>query len=183
MDTIIDIGAHKGFFSLYASIRAKAGRVFSFEPHPDNYLFLQRNLKRNCAVNVNALNLAVWSGPSKAKLRNHGRDTGGHSLVLGTDTDDTLEVSCIDLREAFEMNNIHICEFLKIDAEGAEYELLPATPAGIFARIDKIVLEVHNVAGCSPGKLMEFLQKQGFETRFNGHLVFARKRGSKKVLS
>jgi hypothetical protein len=58
-DTIIDIGAHKGFFSLYAGHLAREGRVFSFEPHPGNYSFLQRNLERNNATNIRAFNLAL----------------------------------------------------------------------------------------------------------------------------
>lgn len=41
-DTVIDIGAHIGVFTIYAASKAKNGKVFSFEPLKDNYLLLKK---------------------------------------------------------------------------------------------------------------------------------------------
>jgi FkbM family methyltransferase len=171
-DTIIDIGAHKGVFSLYAGCLAKEGRVFSYEPHPSNYSFLQENLARNNAANTRAFNLAVWSEPGKTTLKISSSSLS-HSLVLQTDSLDTVEVPCTGLREIFEENRIGRCEFLKIDAEGAEYEILRATPVQTLARTDRIVAEVHTVPGWSMTRLCDLLTERGFKTTLHGRLVFA----------
>jgi len=180
-DTVIDIEAHKGVFSLYAGYLAKEGRVYSFEPHPSNYSFLQRNIQRNNATNIRAFNLAVWSKPDKAELSTSS-STLSHSLVFSTDGDHTIEVCCVGLREIFEENRISTCDFMKIDAEGAEYEILLATPVQILARIDRIVVEVHPVPGRSPNRLRDFLAEHGFETTLRdrrsteGHLLVLARR-------
>jgi len=173
-DTVIDIGAHKGVFSLYAAYLAKEGQVLSFEPHPGNYSLLQENLRRNNATNVRAFNLAVWSKPDKLILKTSSSSLS-HSLVLPTDGGGTLEVYCTGLREIFEENRISTCEFLKIDAEGAEYEILLATPAEILARTDRIVVEVHRVPRWSPTRLCDILSEHGFKTTLHDQLVFARR--------
>lgn len=180
-DTVIDIEAHKGVFPLYAGYLAKEGRVYSFEPHPSNYSFLQRNIERNNATNIRAFNLAVWSKPDKTKLKTSS-STLSHSLVFSTDGDDTIEVRCVGLREIFEQNRISTCDFLKIDAEGAEYEILLATPVQILARIDRIVVEVHPVPSWSPTRLRDLLAEHDFETTLRdrrsteGHLLVSARR-------
>jgi hypothetical protein len=99
-----------------------------------------------------------------------------HSLVLQKDTGDTIEVSCAGLREVFRSNRICTCEFLKIDAEGAEYEILRAAPTEVFDSTSRIVVEVHRVPGWSPTDLCELLMERGFETAIDGSMVFARRR-------
>ena len=60
--TIIDIGAHIGYYSLlFAKCVGPSGRVFAFEPLPGNFALLQKNLQLNNLQNVHALNQAVFS--------------------------------------------------------------------------------------------------------------------------
>ena len=42
---ILDIGAHAGFFSLYCHAQNPKVKIFALEPEPENYKFLQKNLK------------------------------------------------------------------------------------------------------------------------------------------
>ena len=58
-DAIIDVGAHIGLFSLYASVLNPDVPIFAFEPDIDNFLLLKENLKLNNVKNVKAKNLAV----------------------------------------------------------------------------------------------------------------------------
>lgn len=51
-DTIIDVGAHIGIFSIYAAQFCKAGKIFSFEPLADNFKVLKRHVMMNKFENV-----------------------------------------------------------------------------------------------------------------------------------
>ncbi len=57
--TVIDIGAHIGAFSVYAAERSGSGRVYSYEPHPENFSLLKKNLEINKVKNVIAYDLAI----------------------------------------------------------------------------------------------------------------------------
>ena len=52
-DIVIDIGAHIGYFSLiFAKLVGNNGKVFSFEPEPENYKILKKNIEINNYQNV-----------------------------------------------------------------------------------------------------------------------------------
>src|SRR3990172_6834931 len=46
-DTIVDIGAHKGYFTVYAAKKAYKGTVHAFEPFAQNFAFLEKNCETN----------------------------------------------------------------------------------------------------------------------------------------
>ena len=58
-DTVIDIGAHIGLFSLLVSQLCKTGKILSFEPVRENFDLLVSNLKLNHIEKVLPLNIAV----------------------------------------------------------------------------------------------------------------------------
>lgn len=61
-----------------------------------------------------------------------------------------IEIQGISLKDVFDLNKINRCNFLKIDVEGGEYEILFNTPKEYFQRIEKISLEPHNIEGNTP---------------------------------
>ena len=67
---------------------------------------------------------------------------GVHSL-FGT-AGEAVTIECITLADAFARFAVERCGFLKLDCEGAEYEILLTTPPEIFARIDRLALEYHD---------------------------------------
>lgn len=56
-DTVLDLGAHIGFFTVYAARRAR--KVIAVEPLPRNFLNLRRNVKLNRLENVVLVNKAI----------------------------------------------------------------------------------------------------------------------------
>ena len=69
------------------------------------------------------------------------------------------------IQNIFEENNISHCNFLKLDCEGAEYEILCNLPTKYFKKIDKIVMECHFVDKKPEliDRLKQILAKQGFQ--------------------
>ena len=153
-DIIIDIGGHIGLFSLYASQFCKNGLIYSFEPVPENYNLLIDNLQSNDLNQIKPFNLAVSNSNSNVKLYLND-DEAGHSMF--SKSSKTITVDSISLQQIFDDNNIENCNFLKLDCEGTEYEILQNLPLSYFNKIEKIVIEYH-MADSHP-ELLENLKK------------------------
>tara|TARA_Y100000996_G_scaffold384362_1_gene341013 strand:- start:735 stop:1508 length:774 start_codon:yes stop_codon:yes gene_type:complete len=153
-DVIIDIGGHIGLFSLYASQFCKNGLIYSFEPVPENYDLLIDNIKSNTLNQIKPFNLAVSNSNSNIKLYLND-DEAGHSMF--SKSSKSITVDSISLQQIFDNNNIENCNFLKLDCEGTEYEILENLPTSYFNKIKKIVIEYH-MADTHP-ELLENLKK------------------------
>lgn len=140
--TVIDIGAHIGAFTVYAAHRAKGGRVYAFEPFLSNYKVLERNVLSHNASNVSLFNLALAGRNHERILYIDDFNSGGHSFIKKAKKG--IPVNCLTLEEVLIENKISKCDFLKIDCEGAEYEILLNTPIEILKKIDQIALEYHS---------------------------------------
>src|SRR5437764_415668 len=58
-DTVFDIGANVGFFTLLASKLVEGGHVYAFEPLPRNLYYLERHIRLNDVTNVSVEALAI----------------------------------------------------------------------------------------------------------------------------
>lgn len=162
-DVVIDIGAHIGVFSLFAASRG--ARVYSFEPHPENYQILLNNISINeMQDRIFPFNLAIWSSRASLDLHLAGDRTGSHSMF--GEAEECIRVQSITLREVFDNEGIAKCRLIKMDAEGAEYPILYTAPPDILARIERISLEYHDLSAVQPNhqhlRLKEFLEERGF---------------------
>lgn len=156
---VIDIGAHIGTFSILAGRLRKGVRVFSFEPFPENFSLLQQNIQRNnLASTVFAFQTGIGARKEKRRLYIHPGNTGGHSMYKKSKK--SRQITLISLKDVFKAHNILSCAFLKMDCEGAEYEILLNTPKNILNKIQCIALEYH--ANGNSETLVKFLEKNGF---------------------
>lgn len=157
---IIDIGSHIGSYSIYASNLYKDARIYAYEPCQENYALLLLNRKINNARNIKAFNLGI--SPKRGKERLFmGDNTGRHSMV--NKTKDYEEMNCITLKDVFELNNIKDCSILKMDIEGAEYDILFNAPHWLFNKTGTIIMEWHRHNKYGKNDLKIFLARKGFE--------------------
>ena len=73
-----------------------------------------------------------------------------------------MKVECITLENIFDENRITNCDLLKLDCEGAEYDILMNTKKEIFEKIKLISLEYHNIINHDGYELKKFLEIVGF---------------------
>ena len=76
----------------------------------------------------------------------------------------TITVKSISLQRIFDDNQIKNCNFLKLDCEGTEYEILENLPISYFNKIEKIIIEYH-MADTHPellSKLKKLLISQNY---------------------
>ncbi|MCX8178487.1 MAG: FkbM family methyltransferase [Candidatus Aenigmarchaeota archaeon] len=169
-DTVIDIGGHIGVFSLYASTFTR-NKIICFEPIKENFNLLNENIRINNKKNIKAYNLAVCN-QKKLKIFLNENNTGGHSYFDKTEKYEI--VNCITLEEIFKNENIERCNFLKIDCEGCEHNIILNTPYYIFDKIDKICIEYHDFKNYKK-EIINFLRRMSFNIKTKGILIYANK--------
>ncbi len=161
---ILDLGAHKGFFSLYAAVLNPDVKIFAFEPESANFAVLKEHLKINKIDNVVAKNLAVASEEGQRELF-LSDDSHNHSL-LNIDNAKTSFVQATTLEKIFEKNNIAKCSLVKIDVEGAEFEILENLSAEVFQKVDNFYVEYHKYTDdVQPEVLVKLFSKNGFKVK------------------
>lgn len=163
-DVVVDIGAHIGSFTVFAAKKAMNGRVFAFEPYKETYDLLVQNITLNNLTNVNLSNIAVSNKETVKKLFVGEGNIGGSSFYKKTYSKQTVDVSTISPEEIFIKNNLERMNFLKMDVEGAEYDILLNASSEILKKIDKIIIEFHdNVPhGHDYKELKDYLENEGF---------------------
>jgi FkbM family methyltransferase len=173
-DIVIDIGAHFGRYTIIASKRVGLnGQVVAIEADPNNFEMLNRNIELNKLTNVIALNYAVYSRPAKIKLYLAGQESG-HTIYSTVMSDRAqseekfvdVEANTLDL--LMQSNGIkqEDVNWIKIDVEGAEYEVLKGATNILSKSKDiSLLIEIHNLSlGMNQYKpISEFLNSYHFK--------------------
>lgn len=139
---VIDVGAHVGAFSVLAAA-LHAERVHAFEPHPATFARLRDNVALNCferVITPEPYALAAVAGVAHIE----GDDATAHFVEA---SDSSTLVTTITLEEVIRTalvgapNNEIAC--LKLDIEGAEYDVLEVLPDEWLRHVRHIVMEFH----------------------------------------
>jgi FkbM family methyltransferase len=122
--TVVDVGANVGYYTLLAArLVGENGKVFAFEPSPDNFALLEKNVEENGYKNVVLVPKAVSDKTARARLLIDCASSGGHSLSAFRESADFMEVETVSLDDYFSGRSERI-DVMKIDAEGAEMAIL-----------------------------------------------------------
>jgi FkbM family methyltransferase len=180
--TIVDIGGHKGFFALYAANNcAPDSTILCFEPSTSNYRILRDNLRHNGIEMVTAVNKAILSRDGETQLHLYGPANNSVCMQYGNVIDkkstSSENVQSITLGGVFETFKIDVIDFLKMDCEGAEYEILFNCDRAVLKRIKVLSFEFHDLhtADNSGYAIARYLRKQGFAiVEFSYHKSISR---------
>jgi FkbM family methyltransferase len=165
---IVDIGAHYGYFSVFAKKNTdKGSTILAIEPNKSNFEHLEQNI-RDCNIhNIKSFNYAIGGKSGLSRLY-EGHSTN-HSILenytLLKQIRDFKEVEVKTLEEFIIENTLEKIDFLKMDCEGAEYSILENTPSYIYDRITTISMEFHDLkdTNYTGESLCRILVKNGFE--------------------
>ncbi len=177
-DTAIDVGANFGLHSIYASnLVGETGKVFAFEPVPQNLRLLKRNLA------LNNLNLIVNVVPSA--ISNSESDFI-EFYVPNEEVAVTASLNKRDDGEAIRVKNLRLDDYwadinlpvslIKIDVEGAEFEVLKGCRELLGRDHPTLIIEVHGFAlpdfNTSLEEIQTFLKDLGYEEHRFVHEAF-----------
>ena len=157
MDNFVDVGAHIGRYSMMAAKRiGSLGRVIAIEAHPETFELLKKNIKLNGLDNVTTVNAVATSQKGKVKLYLPGQDSGltVYNTIMvnrAKPTEHFLEVEANTLDNILNEYSVHRVNYLKIDVEGAELEVLKGAVNTLSSNKDlTLLIEVHGEANYRP---------------------------------
>jgi FkbM family methyltransferase len=157
---VVDVGANAGVFSLFAARHAR--QVYALEPASSNFSQLIQNVR--LARNVVALQCACGARDGEATLDLSGPPVTYSLKTSSSGKSESVKVVCLET--LFRRYHIAQCDYLKLDCEGAEFEIILEAVPSVFSRVRQIVLEYHDHLsnGASHYDLAEKLRSFGFET-------------------
>jgi FkbM family methyltransferase len=143
-----DVGANVGFFSLLAArLIGPHGNVISFEPLPENLRSLRANVERNRFANVKILPFALGAANGEQVFQVSERPTWGKLKDVGTAAPDKyltdIKVIVRRLDDLVIEGAIPPPDFVKIDVEGAEVEVVEGAIETLSRHGPALIIELH----------------------------------------
>ncbi|MBU6430874.1 MAG: FkbM family methyltransferase [Patescibacteria group bacterium] len=119
--TIIDIGANLGYYAAIAARRAgERGLVIAFEPEPNFFKLLSKNISRNNLKNASLFEMAIADKNGKMELFLSNENKGNNSLIQSENLKTSVRVKSVTLDDFITSRKIEKVDIVKMDIEGAE---------------------------------------------------------------
>jgi FkbM family methyltransferase len=163
----VDIGANIGYYSLLAARRVgQAGKVYAFEPAPENYAMLVKNMEFNRYRNIIAVQKAVSNRNGVARFFIDAEYPMQHRFQNSKDEEDTIEVSVITLDNFFKDKGYKV-DLIKMDIEGAEMFVLEGMQKVLNENKNLVIFSEFNPRllkklGVHPEDFLHKLAENGF---------------------
>jgi len=173
---VVDIGANFGYYTLIAAnLVGDKGKVFAFEPEPENYALLVRNIEVNGYKNIIPVQKAISNKTGTTNLFLFEKNKGQHTIYEPRSYWKSIVVESITLDDYFSEQQDSV-DVIKMDIEGAEILALLG--------MDRIIKQAPNLkiftefvptklraGGSSPEEFLNKVTEYGFKL----HLINERK--------
>ena len=125
-DVVLDIGANIGYFSLiFSKLVGNNGLVYAFEPDPDNFKILKKNIEINNIKNVILIQKAVSNTSKLSSLYLCDYNHAQHRIYPSPRCNKKIDVEFTTIDEMFaNIEFFNKIKFVKIDVEGSEYDVI-----------------------------------------------------------
>lgn len=164
--TIIDLGTAEGAFAIYVGKEMKKSRIIALEPDKSNFELARENIRLNrLQKRIKLLRYAATGKDGTASLF-ASSDRRAHSIVKATGS--STRVRTISLGRLMSSYKVKRCDFLKMDIEGSEYELINSLPSHVLKKVKIISMEYHNLdtKKKNGASLAKFLTNNGFTVKY-----------------
>ncbi len=143
MKVAIDIGAHLGGTAIKCAERG--AMVYAYEPNKQNFELLVENVKLNhFEKRIKCFNIAVDADRGQRRLYISDTDSGCHSFdSKGLNQEKFQTVKTIKLDDVMDLNNLVEVDFMKLDCEGAEYNIITKALQPTLYKVKQISMEFH----------------------------------------
>ncbi|HEB28534.1 MAG TPA: FkbM family methyltransferase [Porticoccus sp.] len=120
----VDVGANIGYYTLIAADQVgSSGFVAAFEPDPENFLLLEKNLAENNFNFVEAVNAGLSDADRDGSLFLSDSNFGDHQIYDAGDGRDSRSIQLLNGAEYLQ-EKIKTIDLLKIDTQGAESQVM-----------------------------------------------------------
>jgi FkbM family methyltransferase len=159
LNTVVDLGAQNGYFTIWAIKELGANRIIAVEPFPN---YLQKNLlKNNLTKEVDVVEKAIYKENTKVTFK-HTPFNSGMSRITALNNNPKIEA--ITFQNFLKENSIKFIDIFKIDIEGSERYLFDDSNIEILQKkVRCIVMESHDSLGYTKEMAVKYLNKAGFD--------------------
>jgi FkbM family methyltransferase len=158
---VVDAGAHVGGFTLWAASRS-ACRILALEPNPEVRRLLEANVRRTGLVERVIISDRALAAHGGRRWLRPASDSAASALA-SEETGGDLPVETVGLADAIAGSGFPRVDLLKIDVEGAEYEVFAHLEPGTLDAVTYCVVECHPAAGVDQDAIQQLLRASGFE--------------------
>lgn len=156
---VVDVGANIGDFTMQVARKCPNGRVFAIEPLSECISVLNRNKILNRFANVYIVNGALGDHEGEIELSAAGIVSTVYPRIGQAIPTEVVRLTTLQwLIEEWQLERIDV---LKLDCEGAEWDILPSARK-FLPRIRQICMEFHPGRGWTGAKLADFLRENGY---------------------
>jgi FkbM family methyltransferase len=154
---VMDIGANIGDFTMQLARLCPQGQVIAVEPVSEHVRAIAIQTLLNGFENITTMHVAL--GNQEGQIDIHLE--GGHSSAYwGEGATETVRITTLpQLMRELKIDQISL---LKLDCEGAEWDILPAAEE-VLPRVQQICMEFHCSQGWTPPKLAAWLRERGYQ--------------------
>jgi FkbM family methyltransferase len=140
---LVDIGANLGSFTIWTHRVLGVREAFCFEPEPVSFRLLNFNLFLNDCPAAKTLECAVGGASRMTKMLFSESSPAGVN-IYGDDKSSEAKAIPVIAFEKWLRDIDGSFDLLKMDCEGAEWEIIRQTNPQQFARFQVVVAEVHD---------------------------------------
>ena len=155
---IIDCGANIGMSVIYFKKLFPNAKIIAFEPDKKIFDYLKHNVESFEFKNVELINKGLWKEETTLKFFSEGADGG--RVAIENDTYNLIEIETVKLSNYIKNNDV---DFLKIDIEGAETEVLVECQNEL-KNVKNIFIEYHSFSDSkqSLSTILKILEENEF---------------------
>jgi len=156
-ETVFDVGAHIGIYTLRAAKNVgEEGIVVAFEPDDENFRILQKNMQINGFKRAKLIKAALGKNDVE-KVLHMTIDPSWSSLLPRSNTREKKKVQVITLDRIVEKLKVTRIDWIKIDVEEGEMDVLEGGKKTFSDLVKKVIIETHNE------KALRFLSERNFK--------------------
>ena len=164
---IIDIGANLGYYTAIASrLAGESGSVIAFEPEPNFFKLLSKNISRNNMKNVACFELAIAEKDGLTDLYLSNENKGHNSIIPSEELKTSVQIKTTTLDALLASQKITKVDMIKMDVEGAEILALEGMKNTLIQHFPLLFLEFspHSIIKIkrNPMDFLSTLQKIGY---------------------
>lgn len=167
--TIIDAGANIGEITLNFANRFPNAMVYGFEPFPETFEVLKKNVALNNFQNVSVQNVGLGASESEVFFEEREKGNPGMNRVTNIPGKSTVKVPITTLHKFALNNQLTQISIIKIDVEGYEFQVLQGAQRILKEQKPALFIELddNNLKdqGSSAAELILFLSNLDYSIR------------------
>jgi len=161
-EIILDIGGNIGITSVYFANKFPNAKIYTFEPVPQNYEILKKNTEKYDNIHIFNVGLGCEDGSFEIYMSEDDENFGGASLYSeagGVNVESRVKCQVRNVDDMLNEIGISRIDLIKIDTEGAEYDILTTIKKDTLTQVKWIIGELH---GNRDFELLNYLEGMDF---------------------